>query len=347
MIMSNGNKKLTRILSLDGSGIKGILSGQILVRLEAILQTKNKNNDARIADYFDLVAGTSTSGILACALICPNENGRPKFSARETVDIYLERGDEIFDVGFWQKINSAGGLLDEIYSADALEGALENYFGDTRLSDLLKPCLITAYDIRRSKAHFFTQQDAIKREAKNFLVKDLARCTSTAPTYFEISRIKSISNVPYPLIDGGVFANNPAMCAYAEARTIDFSKIGKAGYPTARQMAILSLGTGKKLKKYAYKEVKDWGKLQWIWPIIDILMAGNADTIDYQLNQIFDAVKAGNQYLRIDPLMGTASKEMDDARPENLTALKEAGQKTAKKFNKELEKFADLLSANA
>lgn len=85
-----------RILSIDGGGIRGILPGQILVSLEEKLKSKSHNTSARIADYFDLVAGTSTGAILSAAYVCPNEEGRPKYSAKEAVNFYLEDGDEIF-----------------------------------------------------------------------------------------------------------------------------------------------------------------------------------------------------------------------------------------------------------
>jgi len=339
--------KLTRILSLDGGGIMGILPGQVLVELEAILQEKTSNPEARIADFFDLIAGTSTGGILAAALLCPDENGRPRFSAQETVDIYLNRGDEIFDVSFWQRIRSTGGITDEKYSAEELEETLQDYFGDTCLSQLLKPCLITAYDLRNREAHFFTQHDA-GVSSPDFLVRELCRATSAAPTYFEPARIKDVTKRHvFPLIDGGVFANNPAMCAYAEARSMDFSAEGRAENPTAVQMAMLSIGTGKDRKPYQYKEAKDWGMVGWVRPIIDILMAGNTDTIDYQLDQIFDSIDAPNQYLRIDPFMGAATNEMDDARPENLEALAMAGEDTGDFHRPDLERFADILIANA
>ena len=102
-----------RILSIDGGGIRGIIPGQMLVALEKKLAAKSGKPDARIADFFDLVAGTSTGAILAAAYLCPDSNGRPKFSAQEAVDFYLEDGDEIFDVGFWRSIGTLGGKTDE------------------------------------------------------------------------------------------------------------------------------------------------------------------------------------------------------------------------------------------
>lgn len=330
-------KKKMRILSIDGGGIRGIIPGQVLVSLEEKLKKAKRKPNARIADYFDMIAGTSTGGILACMYLCPDESGRPKFSAKEAVDLYVDRGDEIFDISLWQKMRSLGGLRDEKYSAESLEEALNDYVGDMTLDQLLKPCLITAYDIKRRAAKFFTQHSADKK-MYNFLVRDVARATSAAPTYFEVARIKSLSHVPYALVDGGVFANNPSLCAYAEARA-------EFGH-TAKDMAILSLGTGCIKKQYNYKTAKDWGLVQWVRPILDIMMSGVSETIDYQLSQIFDTLQATDSehpYLRVNCELVDAKPEMDDVSDENIAALLADGNQLAEKFDKQLDEFIKLL----
>ena len=308
--------------------------------MEEKLKGRSGNQDAKIADYFDLIAGTSTGGILTCIYLCPdieNNNNRPRFSAEEAVDLYLERGDEIFDISLWQKVSSMGGIVDEKYSANELEEALDDYFGELKLSNLLKPCLITAYDVKRRRAKFFTQHDAIKKKMFDFYIRDVARATSAAPTYFELARAKSMTNVPFPLIDGGVFANNPTLCAYAEARR----KL--EGNPTAKDMVILSLGTGYIKKQYNYKTAKDWGALEWIKPLIDIMMSGVSETIDYQMTQIFDSIKKPKQYLRINSELLYANPEMDDASDQNLTNLKQDGQEIAENFDEKIDAFIKYL----
>lgn len=339
--MAESNKKLTRILSIDGGGIRGIIPGQILVILEEKLKAKTGNDNARIADYFDLIAGTSTGGILSCAYLAPDKETsgnelRPKFNATQVVDLYLKNGGAIFSEQFGHKLRTMGGVLDEKYSEVGLEKSLNEYFGDTKLSELLKPCLITSYDIKRRQGHFFTQHDAIKRKGWDYLVKDVARATSAAPTYFECSDIKSVSEVSYPLIDGGVFVNNPALCAFAEVYN---------EYKTApEKMAILSLGTGYSKKEYDYDKAKDWGMIQWVKPLIDIMMSGVAEVVDYQLRQIFQAVGAQGQYVRINTeLPIDVSPDMDDASPKNLAALKELGTYTAQNFDAQLDAFVELI----
>ena len=109
--------KKVRILSIDGGGIRGILPGIVLDQLEKKLQKKTKNPNLRLSDMFDFMAGTSTGGILTLAYLTPNENDRPKLTAMEVVNLYLDRGDEIFDTSLWQRLKSRKGITGEKYDA--------------------------------------------------------------------------------------------------------------------------------------------------------------------------------------------------------------------------------------
>jgi len=345
-------KKKVRILSIDGGGIRGILPGVILTFLEEQLMAR-AGKDVRISDYFDLIAGTSTGGILTCTYLVPgrDSNGavtkRPKFTAREAVNIYLDRGDDIFRLSMKQKLLSKGGLTDEKFSAAELEKALFDYFGETMLSELLKPVLITSYDIRNRRAHFFSQIDAKQSAMHNYKVREVARATSAAPTYFEVAKVHSEFGTPYPLIDGGVFANNPAMCAYAEARSIDFSTATSnpelTDKPYAKDMIIVSIGTGSTPKPYLYDDAKDWGMIGWIQPIIDIMMSGNSETVNYQLRKIWETTGTPENYVRLEPALYDAKSDMDDASEKNLKALHEAGLKYVADNEKLLLSLADKL----
>ena len=349
------SKKKARILSIDGGGIRGILPGVVLTYIEEQLMAIEGKN-VRLGDYFDLLTGTSTGGILACTYLIPERDAkgkpkaRPKYTAREAVNIYLDRGDDIFDISFWQKIKSSGGLTDEKFNASELEEALNDYFGDTLFSELLRPCLITSYDIRNRRAHFFSQIDARATITHDFKVKEVARATSAAPTYFEVAKVKSEYGTPYPLIDGGVFANNPAMCAYAEARSINFSTVlndpEKPDRPHAQDMIIISIGTGSTFKPYEYNKAKDWGMIEWIQPIIDIMMSGNAETVTYQLRKIWETTDTPDHFVRLAPDLYEANSEMDDASVNNMKHLHEAGKKFVSENIELLDRVVKLLIEN-
>ncbi|NJK76537.1 MAG: patatin [Richelia sp. CSU_2_1] len=341
--------KYTRILSIDGGGIRGIIPAQVAVRLEEKLQQKSGNLDARIADYFDLIAGTSAGGILTCIYLYPDPENphKPRWTAEDALNFTIGSGRDVFKTSFWQTLKSLDGLVDEKYASDALEKYFLKNFEDCKLSELLKPCLITSYDVERRKATFFNQMDGRKTPDRDFFIRDVARATSAAPSYFQIPKIRSMTGESYALVDGGVFANNPALCAYAEVRhefRIPDDRPDKG--PTAKEMVILSLGTGEAEKKYPYEEVKDWGQVEWIEPLIDILMSGISETVNYQLIQIYDAIEKPHQYLRINPnLLDEKPLPIDDASEENISELVRIGKEQAEKYDAELDKLIELLLA--
>lgn len=336
---------LIRVLAIDGGGIRGLIPAQILVELEHLLQAKTHNRNARLADFFDLIAGTSTGGILTCLYLCPNLYGsgsqpRPAFAAEDAVNFYLKLGPQIFRRSLAQRLISLGGLTEAKYSAKYLNRCLTKVFGELRLSQLVKPCLITAYNIEKRYAHFFTKQDAEFDPEYDFLVSDVAQATSAAPNFFPVAGIWSLTKKFYPLIDGGVFANNPALCAFAEVyRSFRNS-------PSARDMVILSLGTGEDEHPLKFNQSQHWGMIQWAVPLLQILMSANPETVDYELNTIFRSVNRSAYYLRINPHLPDQLTAIDNTTPDNLQALVKIGRQTAEKYLKQLNDLADILITN-
>lgn len=340
------NRKRVKILSLDGGGIRGIIPGQLLVTLEGKLRARTGNPESRLVNYFDLIAGSGTGGIMACAYLSPLKPhlDTPRFSAAQIVDFYLKHGAKVFNETLDHRIISLGGLLDEKYDADGLESVLRDYFEDLKLSHLLKPCLITSYDISRRKAHFFTSHTASK-PAGDFYVRDMARATSAVPTFFECKLVQSLSGVSYPLVDGSVFASNPALCALAEVHKIrqPASASRRVSVP---EVLLLSLGTGQPKEQYDYDDARRWGKASWARPLVDIVAAGVAETVDYQIKQLFETAGVPNQYLRINPKLPVdVDDEIDDTRSDNLQALRELGEYVAEENEAALDQFIDLLLA--
>ncbi len=210
---------MKRILAIDGGGIRGIVPGLVLASLEEKLQRRSQNPDARLADYFDFVAGTSTGGILTCLYLCPMADNpqKARFSARDAVDLYVANGGSIFNVSLWQRIRSLSGVADEKHNAGELERLLKLYFGNIKLSQLLKPCFIPSYDIHGRTEFFFTQHEARRKgNGYDFLIRDVCRATSAAPTYFEPALIPALDGVSYPLVDGGV--SNPRRLLRSQQR---------------------------------------------------------------------------------------------------------------------------------
>jgi patatin-like phospholipase/acyl hydrolase len=342
--------QFTRILSLDGGGLRGIISAEVLKYVEQKLQDFTGNSDARIADYFDLIAGTSAGGILTALYLCPDPENplRPRCSAQEVYHFFRYESSKIFDPAFANSLQPLGELFNEKYSYQKFDQIMGDFFKDIKLSELLKPCLITSYEIEKRKSHFFTQHDAKLNPKDDYWIRDVLRATSAAPTFFEVARIKSLNQEVYTCIDGGVFANNPTLCAYAEARhkfnqEFNLDNRYETG-PTAKEMVFLSLGTGVVKKKYPYEEAKDWGKLKWLDPLFDIIMTGVAETVDYQMQQIFDTTGKPEHYLRINTVLESRKTlQMDDFSEANLNAISQLGQQLTAENRQQLDKWIQLL----
>ncbi len=332
---------MIRVLSIDGGGIRGILPSQMLTKLEYLVKSKTGNTSAKIGDYFDMIAGTSTGGILAAFLLCPSADGKARYTAEEAVSIYLARGEDIFKNSSTKLVESPTGEFDEKYNSENLEHILKDKLGeDLWLSDLIKPCLITAYDLKNKKAIFFNKLKASESN-NDFKVWQVARATSAAPTYFEIAQIENRLGDKFSLIDGGVFAKNPSLCAYLEAHQ-NFKNI-KSEKVTAKDIFMVSLGTGSNQKPFTFNELECWGGVDWIKPSVDMMMSGSTETIDFQLEQIFASEDVSSQYVRIEPNTGSSDLSMDNASKENLEALKLAGDNSANDFEENLNFIADQI----
>jgi|21_taG_2_1085346.scaffolds.fasta_scaffold05487_6 patatin-like phospholipase/acyl hydrolase len=327
---------LLKVLSIDGGGIRGIVPGTIMVEAE-------REFGIKVADYFDLIAGTSTGGILTCAYLCPSDTDatKPKFTAEEVVGLYFNKGKQIFDDPFMHKLSSVWGIISAKFPERGIDEALKEYFGEVWLSQLLKPTVITSYDITNRNGHFFAQHDAKEKEAYDFLIREVSRATSAAPTYFNCAHVKNKLGDSFTLVDGGVFVNNPAMCAYAEIR--DGFKNVDGAPAAAKDMKILSLGTGFTKKHYLYRQARKWGMAQWVRPVIDIMMSGSVEVDDFYLKRIFETTENPAQYIRINSKMpGDVDPEMDNVTPANMAALKKLGEKLFQDNKEALAKWFEL-----
>ena len=305
-----------------------------------------------------MVAGTSTGGILACLYLKPDpgNSSLPQYAAEDGLKLYMRNGDSIFDVGVWRRVLGANGLLDEKYSAENLERLAKKVFGNVTLGQLLKPCLVTAYATQLHRPFFFKSHNVKTKTSDDYYVREVVRATSAAPTYFEAAMPDSLDNIPNatPMIDGGVFANNPAACALVEALTLkspEFAPLNIGNAPALLgEVAVLSLGTGGRTQSISHSECKDWGLVGGARPIIDILMDGVAQAVDYQLTTLFDSCGKAGQYLRVNGDFDDFANSlridgldpaMDNASDKNLKLLERFGKQLAKNHSGQIANFVN------
>ena len=265
-----------RILTLDGGGIRGLLTAIILERLEAALPG--------MLAKVDLFAGTSTGGILALGLAA----GRSPTQARE---LYETRGREVFTDSPLDNLAHLGNALGAQYGNGALKRVLEEQFGDMTLADLPRKVLISSFDLdngadqpaplRTWKPKFFHNFPGPDSDGAERVV-DVALRTCAAPSYFPLYQ---------GFIDGGVVAGNPSMPALAQALE------PRTGKQSLDSISLLSLGTGRN-PQFMTQQNSNWGWLQWAPHIIDIILSGASGVADYECRQLLAA-----RYHRLDPLL--------------------------------------------
>lgn len=193
-----------KVLAIDGGGIKGVYPLAFLASIEA-------KTGARVADFFDLIVGTSTGGIIALGMGLG-------WSAQELLEIYKELGRRVFPNSRWSRFKR---LLRSIafskYDSAPLERVLEENFGNQRLGQSEKRLVVPSANLEEGTVHLFkTAHHRRFREDYKKRVVDVAMSTAAAPTYFPTQ----FSSDGIPLIDGGVWANNPSAVAAVEALEI-------------------------------------------------------------------------------------------------------------------------------
>jgi patatin-like phospholipase/acyl hydrolase len=299
-----------KILSVDGGGIRGIIPALVLAEIEN--RTKRP-----ISDLFDLVAGTSTGGIIALGLVKPGADGKVEKSATDIVNIYQQTGSTIFPQTILQGLN-LGLVRGAKYDAKGLESVVKAQFGDMRLKDALKPVLVPSHDIGKQMPMFFKSEKAKASPAADFAMSDVVRATTAAPTFFTPTKIQPAdASNSCALVDGGIDAGNPAMCAYAEA-----IKMGKAG----GGVLMVSLGTGEQGSSLDYEEAREWGAVEWGVRLIPMVLDGSNAIVDDQLRQLLQTEAPPQMYFRFQVTLDGATGGIDDASAANLKHLTDLTQ---------------------
>jgi patatin-like phospholipase/acyl hydrolase len=312
-----------RVLCLDGGGIRGMLPAMLVAEIE-------RRCDAPASVLFDLIAGTSTGGIIAMGLAMPGENGKPAFSAADGVAIYRDKGPSIFAKGGMDVLHSLGGLAGERYPADGLEEILHHTFGELRLTDALTEVLVCAYEISRRETYVFSSHRARTDPGQDVFMWQAVRSTTAAPTFFEPSRIVDPAGRIHVLIDGAVYANSPAMCAFAEIQQNHHGS----------DLVIASVGAGSLTHRFEYEEARDWGVGRWARPLFEIVLDGSAQTSDHVLGQLLGR----ERYFRFQQELIEATDSLDDVTPSNLAALEREGNRMIAQSAERLDKLCELLS---
>ncbi|KAK3423128.1 hypothetical protein EUGRSUZ_F00016 [Eucalyptus grandis] len=311
---------LITILSIDGGGIRGLIPGTILAFLESELQVvinqfaiflmheeqvsmkyqKLDGEDARLADYFDVIAGTSTGGLVTAMLTSPDENNRPLFAAKDIKNFYLNNCPKIFpqdSCPFAPATNMVKAVTGVKYDGKHLHKLVKEKLGNTRLRQTLTNVVIPTFDIRCLQPTIFS------------IYKDFTGKTLVA-----------MGEVTKEIMGG----------------SSDFFPIKPMDY---RRFLVISLRTGsaKVEGKYNASGAAKWGVLRWLCgnggsPLVDVFMQASTDMVDFHLSAVFQALHLEANYLRIqDDTLSGAVASVDIATKENLNDLVRTGEALLKK----------------
>jgi patatin-like phospholipase/acyl hydrolase len=330
-----------RILSIDGGGIRGLIPALVLRHLRHRLRERGINKEFH--ELFDLMAGTSTGGLIVLGLCAPKPDPRRPgqllrqvtLSIEDILKIYLEKGQTIFPRSVFHGLRSLGQAVHEKYSSTPIHDLLQELLGEATLRDCLCHLLVTSYDMAKGTVFLFKHRPRRRDRHSSdpdFYLKDVALAATAAPTYFQPVRLKPIGkkDPAMCLIDGGIFAANPAMSAYIEARKT---------FRFARRFLILSLGTGIVTGRYSCRDINTWGYLEWInpargAPLLSAMSTGQSECVDHQLRKL-----PGVKYFRINGELEEEHIQMDDASSENLDALKAAADRIITENETSLDKL--------
>ncbi|EFJ09415.1 hypothetical protein SELMODRAFT_129996 [Selaginella moellendorffii] len=320
------------VLSIDGGGVRGVIPATILEYLEECLQELD-GPSARLADYFDTIAGASTGGIIAAMLGTPGKDNRPRFTAKEVTGFYFANAQKIFPQYF---LKSAAGFFGPKYSEKPLESLLREYIGDLKMGDTLAPLVIPTFDTKLQQPVIFATSEAKTNEPKNAFLRDVVRGTSAAPTYLPPKYFKMPTGEEFNLVDGGLAANNPTFLAIVQAlkdsQAQDPGLVGTKLLEKFEDLLVISLGCGNQTVSYTAKEIATWGPLGWVVhqngaPIISIFSNASSDMVDYTISSLFRLGVCEQNFLRIQTseLEGSIA-EVDNSSLENLKKLVTVGK---------------------
>jgi len=359
------------VLSIDGASVRGIAQFNILRAIEnkvnKALSDAARANSAKgekfnvkrenISDIFDFFAGTSAGSINVGAILIPqnpaNSNTdddpspKPKFTLDELETRLPATLKAAFATSLFRKIRTMGGLLGTQFSETPLESLLKDYTGQARMSDLVKPAVITSYDLRAREVINFSTYDACQssvsqvdqqtnqglegedvikfqphspldfsRKETNVFLWQAMRASSAAPVYYKPFEL-DINGKSRALIDAGLFVMSPALLAWLEVQKL---------YP-GRRLVIISISSGTLTKD---RTVTTNGPIAGnipsvLKPTIETALEGQQALTDKMMR---DLREHGILYHRLS--FDVENNEFDDTSEKNIQALKIAAEKTIK-----------------
>ncbi|GKX29141.1 patatin [Vallitalea longa] len=328
------NLDTVKILSIDGGGVRGLIPCIFLDHLRKELDSFG--NKTPFYNLFDVISGTSTGSLISLMLIKPPKDYTDYERLDLLMNLYESGTKEIFPEAKIEICQTIKHLFRPKYTGKPLKKLLRQNFRNLTLRDSLCNLIIPTYDMISMRPYLFKQRIDIKDYYDNFLLKDVGLSSSAAPTYLPPANIRSLTGGQhYCFVDGGIFCNNPSLCAYTYAKKL---------YPNAKQFIIVSLGTGEYVRTYECKKVKKWGIYGWMNPLNGIpLLTAYMDSQMESDNYIINSMDDVKEY-RFEISLNGMSSELDDSSDRNIDFLKGKAAELILSNSKKIKQLTKLLN---
>ena len=293
-----------KILSVDGGGMRGLIPAMIIQRIDDLIARRlsdEKRPPQSLSSFFDIIAGTSTGAIIAVGLTGRKDRSRVLADPHDLIKFYLEDAAQVFRGHRW-------GLMRPKYEPTGLKKRFAEICGDARLSDVATNLIVPAF-VGNGAFLFRGGPNWPPGGQPNFYLRDVLLAATAAPYLFPPVRITEIGQqVTRSFIDGGLFANNPSLHAYLEAREL---------FGNSRQILLVSLGTGNDFRPIDYHVARGWGIFGWLnprlkLPLIQVLMQGQSHDTHCNLQRL---IPDQRWYVRLDVHTRGSLPSFDDASP--------------------------------
>lgn len=330
------------ILSIDGGGIRGIIPSVFLSTLKDMLEMNGLNQPYH--KIFNLMAGTSTGGLISLALSVPlfkipdgglyaPEGG---IVPQKLPELYEMLADRVFPGNIKHVRRTIRQIFTSKYSAASFQTILTELLGSCTVKNALTNVLLTSFDMKSMQPIFMKKRtpEAGGETDPNFLMADAALATAAVPTYFPPAQVMSVDGSNrYCLVDGGIFCINPAMSALTEARKIS----------PETEYILLSLGTGTQTEEYNTDAMKRWGFFNWIAPWLGVpLIAAVGEGQRISTNHMLKRYPGVTLY-RFDVELERGKGRIDDGSRENLSYLKKKAREMIRDNQVKMYEVAEAL----
>lgn len=333
--MTRNNNEVIKILAIDGGGVRGIIPCVFLDHFRKELN--QRGNHTPFYKLFNIISGTSTGSLISLLLAKPPEELTDEERLSRLLHMYTEDIQKIFPRSKCELLQNVKQIFHPKYNGKALKSILKKTMKDYTLRDALTNLIVPAYDMRSMEPYLFRHGNA-STSSMNFFLRDVGLASTAAPTYLPAAHVKSLTDgQSYCFVDGGIFCNDPSLCAYSFAHK---------AFPNAKKYIIVSLGTGNKPPlSYSCNKVKKWGALGWInplnkVPLVAAYMNSQIDSEDMILHNMGDAM-----IYRFQISLNDISSEMDNSSPQNINDLKSKATNLIRSSKNEIDRLVKALSA--